>query len=143
MKKLLLLLPLLFLLGCKGKKGATGAQGPAGPAGPGRVSVLSGLITSDDQFVYDSRFKQNANIAVYLLMPGGDMVEMPFTGGVGSPAEGITAVASIYDGGMEIFNAQTVATLLGLTLYYHVVFVSASAPPAGPSSLLFDSQLLN
>ena len=117
MKKYLLLAVCLIAVGCKGPqadKGETGIQGLRGSPGPGQIVQLSGLVTSDDFTVTDSRFGTASQINVY-LNTGGSLTQLP----IFLPGSGVNCFFSFNSNQMRIFKAQ----LAGASSYVIVMII--------------------
>lgn len=91
-------------IGCKGKNGSDGARGPAGISGPSGqtpINILSGLVTSDDFFVFDSRITSAGAILVY-GSSGGTVIQLP----IFNTSGGYNVLYAASAGKIEIINAQ-------------------------------------
>lgn len=120
MKRLAITLLALGLMSCKGP------QGDKGDKGPGAVTNLSGIVSSNSFYVFNSAITPNANVFVS-IGDGFSFTELPYF----LPAQGFNTYYMISPGSVQIFNAQ----LAGATAYKITV---VSAAPAYIGSKLLE-----
>lgn len=119
MKRLMITMLLLTLFSCKGP------QGDKGDKGPGTVTNLSGIVSSNSFYVYNSAITPNANIFVS-IGDGLSFTELPYF----LPSLGYNTYYMISPGSILIVNALSA----GATAYK--ITVVSAAPKYLGSKLL-------